>query len=94
MSFRKNIIGKFNNGKNLQDCSGEIEISRIDWEHQTAYASWQIYYENKVSIAGKTKSYHFGQANNPQAEIFKLILIDVQKYRINRQKAFSEIEIK
>ena len=50
--------------------------------------------ENKIGIAGITRNYYFGEVNSPQEKILEMILEDIQKYRMNRRKVFSDIELK
>lgn len=88
------IIGKYKNENQITDCFGKIEILSIDNEHKTSHASWQIFDENEIAVAGVTKNYFFGETKIPQEKILEMILTDIQKYKINRQKIFSEIEVK
>lgn len=88
------INGKYDDKNRANNCFGKVEILKIDDKHKVGYASWQIFDENETGIASITRSYFFGQVNNPQEEILKMILIDIQKYRMNRRKVFSEIKAK
>lgn len=88
------INGKYNDESRVNNCFGKIEILNIDDEYKTAYVSWKISDEQDIEIAGITRNYFFGETNNPQEEIIKMILIDIQKYKINRRKIFVEIEVK
>lgn len=87
------ISGKCTDENRVINCFGKIEIRKIDDVHKVGYDSWQIFDENNVGLVGVTRNYYFGEVNNPQEEILKMILIDIQKYRMNRRKVFSEIKI-
>ena len=49
--------------------------------------------EQNLEIAGRTKNYFFGEGNNIQEKITNLVLADIENYRMNRRKLFSEIKI-
>lgn len=93
MSILKNFIGKFDNGKQITDCFGKIEVLEIDEKRKTAYVSWQIFHEKENSSTGISQNYYFGEAKNPQEKILEMVIVNIEKYKINRQKVFSEIKI-
>ena len=75
---------------------GIIEIIRQDPSHGTIYANWQTFTLSGDNIAGRGRTYFIDKDNIDKAthsEVVSLVMEDVLRYRINRKKAFTEVEV-
>ena len=77
-----------------QKCFGEIEIIKIDSvKVYSAYVSWRIFDESGQRIASVSKNYFLGDKPLSNAEIFEIVIKNIQHYRIGRKLVFSAIKL-
>ena len=86
--MKKKFTALFNNSI----CFGLIEILNINRVHKTAYVSWQISNGENNPIAGLINNYFLGKDNFTNDEIYNLVKDQIPKYRIGREKVFSNVE--
>jgi hypothetical protein len=75
---------------------GIIEIIRQDPDHGTIYANWQTFTLSGDNIAGRSRAYFIGNDQIDKAiniKVISLVMENISKYRINRKKAFEEVEV-
>ncbi|HRP03218.1 MAG TPA: hypothetical protein PLE30_11280 [Candidatus Kapabacteria bacterium] len=70
-------------------CYGTLEIKLLEISH--IFVSWNLLY-NDILVASKSRKY-FRNNINDESDFIKIILNDIEKYRIERKQIFKEITV-
>ena len=74
------------------ECKCNIVINKVD--ERVACISWEVYsLSSNQRIAGVSRNYFHGKADVTNDEIFPLAFDHIIKYRIGREKIFSNLKV-
>ena len=75
----------------LKTCSGIIRIFNFDLANNVAYVSWEMFDQEKKSIAFRARHYKVTDKSNVDERIIELAIENILSYRIGCKVIFSEI---
>ncbi len=70
-------------------CLGDIQINWI--KEPQAYITWRLF-NGKTLVASKSENFHYRE-NVEEADLVQKVIKKIEKYRINRNKVFSNVEL-
>jgi hypothetical protein len=93
MAKQIKLIGILSIDGDSKECQGNIEIIKRD--DKVVYAIWRFLSQNEELIAAKGNNYFIGNKKKDisDLEIANLIIESILKYRIGRERIFSNVRI-